>query len=61
MLQDFYNNLGDDKDIFQGHQFVEGDVSDKSNFSDDESDGVPEQEPIENDGEEKGNDDREVK
>ena len=32
-------------------------MDDESNFSEDESDGVPEQEPIEDDGEEKDNDD----
>ena len=35
-------------------------MDDESDFSDDESDGVPEQEPIEDDGEEKKNDDGEV-
>ena len=36
---------------------MESDVDDESNFSEDESNGVPEQEPIEDDGEEKDNDD----
>ena len=57
LLQDFYNNLGDGEDTFLGHHFVESDVNDGSDFSDDESYGVSEQEPIEDDGEEKGNDD----
>ena len=60
LLQDFYNNLGDDEDTFLGHHFVESDVDDESDFSDDESDRVPEQEPIEDDGEEKDNDNGEV-
>ena len=49
--------MGVDKDTFLGHHFVESDVDDESNFSEDESNGVPEQEPIEDDGEEKDNDD----
>ena len=60
LLQDFYNNLGDDEDTFLGHHFVESDVDDESDFSDDESDGVPEEEMIEDDGDEKDNDDGEV-
>ena len=60
LLQDFYNNLGDDEDTFLGHHFVESDVDDESDFSDDESDGVPEQEPIEDDGDENDNNDGEV-
>ena len=40
LLQDFYNNLGDAEDTFLGHYFVESDVDDENDFSDDESDGV---------------------
>ena len=40
LLEDFYNNLGDDEDTFLGHHFVKSDVDDESDFSDDESDGV---------------------
>ena len=60
MLQDFYNNLGNDEGTFLGHHVVESDLDDESNFSNDESDGVPEKEPVEDDGEEKDNDDEEV-
>ena len=52
--------MRDDEDKFLGHHFVKSDVDDESDFSDDESDGVLEQEPIEDDGEEKDNDDGEV-
>ena len=57
MFQDFYSNLGDDEDTFLGHHFIDSEVDDESDFTDDESDGVPEQEPIEDNGEEKDNDD----
>ena len=60
MVQGFYNNLSDDENTFLGHHFVESDVDDGSDFGDDESDGVPEQEPIEDDWEEKDSDDGEV-
>ena len=40
--------------------FLESDVGDESNFWADESDRVPEQEPTEDDGEEKDDDDGEV-
>ena len=59
LLQDLYKNMGDDEDAFLGHHFVDSDVDDESNFTDDESDAVPEQGPIEDDGEEKDNDDGE--
>ena len=60
LVQDFYNNLGDDEDTFLRHHFVESDVNDDSDFSDDESDRVPKQKSIENDGEKKDNDDGEI-
>ena len=60
LVQDFCNNLGDDENTFLRHHFVESDVNDDSDFSDDESDRVPEQKSIENDGEEKDNDDGEI-
>ena len=56
LLQDFYSNLGDE-DTFLGHHFIDSEVDDESDFTNDESDGVPEQEPIEDNGEEKDNDD----
>ena len=57
MLQDFYNNVVDDEDTFLGHLFVDSDMNDESNFTDDESNGVPKKEPIEDGREEKDNDD----
>ena len=51
--------MGHDEDTFLGPHFVDSDMTDKSNFTNDESDGVPEQEPIEDKGEEKDNDDGE--
>ena len=59
LLQNFHNNLGDNEDTFLGHNFVDSDVDDESDSTDDESDGVPEQESIEDDREEKDNDDGE--
>ena len=59
MLQDIYNNVYDDEDTFLGHHFVESDVNDESDFSDDEVDGVTEQEPIKNDEKKKDKDDGE--
>ena len=52
--------MGDDEDTFLGHHFVESDLDDESNFSNDESDKFSEQRPIEDDGEEKDNDDGKV-
>ena len=55
----FSNNLGNDEHTFLEHHFVDSDVDEESDFTNDESNGVPEQEPIEFHGEEKDNDDEE--
>ena len=52
--------MGDDEDTFLEHHFVESDLDDDSNFSNDESDKFSEQRLIEDDGEEKDNDDGKV-
>ena len=51
--------MGDDKDTFLGHHFVDSEVDDERDFTNDESNGVPGPEPTEDDGEEKDIDDGE--